>query len=71
MEKRRFKTIYRQHGREITRPTHNINLRESQILCDTETGVNYLIVMTINGACMTILVDKDGKPIVTEKQQQA
>lgn len=38
-----------------------------KIIVDTETGVNYLIVSISHteGCGVTILVDKDGKPIVT------
>ena len=40
------------------------NVRE--IIVDTETGVNYLLTSNATGGCgMTVLVDKDGKPIVT------
>lgn len=40
------------------------NVRE--IIVDTQTGVNYLLVSSMGGGCgMTVLVDKDGKPIVT------
>ena len=40
------------------------NVRE--IIVDTETGVNYLLASNATGGCgMTVLVDKDGKPIVT------
>lgn len=40
------------------------NVRE--IIVDTQTGVNYLLVSNMEGSCgMTVLVDKDGKPIVT------
>lgn len=38
-----------------------------KIIVDTETGVNYLLASTPTtaGCGMTVLVDKDGKPIVT------
>lgn len=38
-----------------------------KIVVDTETGVNYLLASTSTtcGCGMTVLVDKDGKPIVT------
>lgn len=37
------------------------------IIVDTETGVNYLIASTakVTGCGMSVLVDKDGKPIIT------
>lgn len=41
------------------------NIRK--IIVDVETGVNYLLVSSnmTSGCGMTVLVDKDGKPIVT------
>ena len=39
-----------------------------EIFVDTQTGVNYLWCKSGYGAGLTILVDKDGKPIVTAIQ---
>lgn len=38
-----------------------------KIIVDTETGVNYLLMSSnmTNGCGIAVLVDKDGKPIVT------
>ena len=36
-----------------------------RVIVDTETGVNYLLLATRLGGGITVLVDKDGKPIVT------
>ena len=38
-----------------------------KIIVDTKTGVNYLLASSsmTAGCGMTVLVDKDGKPIVT------
>lgn len=38
-----------------------------KIIVDTETGVNYLLASNSmsEGCGITVLVDKDGKPIVT------
>lgn len=38
-----------------------------KIVVDTKTGVNYLLASTATtaGCGMTVLVDKDGKPIIT------
>ena len=43
-----------------------LNSKE-KIIVDTETGVNYLLASTSmsEGCGITVLVDKDGKPIVT------
>ncbi|MDO4322366.1 MAG: DUF6440 family protein [Lachnospiraceae bacterium] len=41
------------------------NIRK--IIVDTETGVNYVLLSSnmSSGCGVTVLVDKDGKPIVT------
>ncbi|EOT23377.1 hypothetical protein C805_03038 [Eubacterium sp. 14-2] len=46
-----------------------VNVRK--IIVDTETGVNYLLLSSnkTSGCGMTVLVDKDGKPIVTPVDQ--
>ncbi|MDX9917690.1 MAG: DUF6440 family protein [Gudongella sp.] len=36
-----------------------------KIIVDRETGVNYLYVSEGYGGGLTVLVDKDGKPVVT------
>ncbi len=38
-----------------------------KIIVDTETGVNYLLISSnmTTGCGVTILVDQDGKPIIT------
>ena len=40
-------------------------LRESRIIVDTETGVNYLFVHEGYAGGLTPLLDANGKPIVT------
>ncbi|MBE6985359.1 MAG: xylan 1,4-beta-xylosidase [Ruminococcaceae bacterium] len=37
----------------------------AQILVDTMTGVNYLFVQSGNAGGMTVLVDREGKPIIS------
>ena len=39
--------------------------KETSIIVDTVTGVNYLFVEHGNGAGLTPLIDENGKPIVT------
>lgn len=51
----RFKKIYSQG---------TINVVE--IWVDTETGVNYMFHRNGNAAGLTTLLDKDGKPVVTQ-----
>ena len=40
--------------------------READVIVDTVTGVNYLLVVYGNGAGLTPLLDENGKPIVTK-----
>lgn len=54
MAKKRFIETYSQGTIDIKR-----------VIVDTETGVNYLLLETSLGGGITVLVDKDGKPIVT------
>ena len=56
MAKERFVEVYNQGVVNVAR-----------IVVDTETGVNYLLAShdKANGTGMTILVDQDGKPVVT------
>lgn len=39
--------------------------READVIVDTQTGVNYLLVAYGSGAGLTPLIDENGKPIVT------
>ena len=43
----------------------------TRIIVDTETGVNYLMAShnKANGTGLTILVDQNGKPVVTPIKQ--
>ncbi len=50
----RFKTIYAQGFKPYR-----------EIIVDTLTGVNYLFVRSGNSGGLTVLIDKDGKPVVT------
>ena len=58
-KEKRFEKVYSQGGGSI------------QIWVDKETGVNYLSHTSGYGGGLTVMLDKDGKPIVTpiEKQQ--
>ena len=35
------------------------------IFVDRQTGVNYLLVASGNGGGLTVLLDRDGKPVVS------
>ena len=56
MAKERFVEVYNQGIVNVAR-----------IIVDTETGVNYLLAShnKANGTGMTVLVNRDGKPVVT------
>ena len=56
MGKKRFVEVYSQGVNHV-----------QKILVDTETGVNYLVVIPrlAVGCGLTVLVDQNGKPIVT------
>jgi len=56
MEKERFVEVYNQGIVNVAR-----------ILVDTETGVNYVLAShnKANSTGMSVLVDADGKPVVT------
>ncbi len=55
---KRFKTIYTQGA-----------LTNTAILVDTETGVNYLFHADGHAGGLTVLVDKNGKPVITPPQE--
>ena len=50
-KKRRFEVVYKQMN--------------ASVLVDKETGVNYLYCSSGYSGGLTVLLDKDGKPIVT------
>ena len=56
MAKERFVEIYNQGIVNV-----------AKVIVDTETGVNYLMAShnKANGTRLTVLVDQDGKPVVT------
>jgi hypothetical protein len=55
---KRFKTIYTQGA-----------LTNTAILVDTETGVNYLFHADGHAGGLTVLVDRNGKPVITPPQE--
>jgi hypothetical protein len=59
-KQKRFVTVYKQ-------TTFNTNTR---VLVDKETGVNYLFFNESYGGGLTVLVDADGKPIVTPIEEE-
>ena len=57
MADRRFEVVYEQYEQNI--------LTATKIFVDKETGVNYLWHFEGNRSGLTVLLDKDGKPVVT------
>ena len=55
----RFKKVYTQGTLDVL-----------EVWVDTETGVNYLYHRTGNAGGLTVLLDEDGKPVVTEALTQ-
>ena len=53
----RFIKVY-SHGGGFSKPA-------TYILVDKETGVNYLYAASGYGGGLTVLLDKDGKPVIT------
>ena len=51
----RFKMVYQQGGLPIC-----------TIIVDTETGINYLTTIQGTGIGLTVLLDKDGKPVISQ-----
>ena len=45
---------------------YNFSRAVGRILCDKETGVNYLYVCRGYGGGLTPLLDAEGKPIITK-----
>ena len=57
MVNKRFETIYSQGLVEI-----------SKIIVDMETGVNYLYTTNWFGVGISVLLDSEGKPVITDKE---
>ncbi len=56
---KRFERVYSQ------------DMRSTEIWVDKETGVNYLYHQSGYGGGLTVLLDKDGKPVITDVKEQA
>ena len=55
---RRFEKVYKQ------------NMGEMEIWVDRETGVNYLYRQSGYSGGLTVLLDKDGKPVITPIEEK-
>lgn len=62
-EDNRFKVIYEQTSSIIKSPI-------IQIWLDTETGVNYLFREAAYAGGLTPLLDAEGKPVITPKEER-
>ncbi len=49
---------------EVT--SHQGTIKRVEVLVDKETGVNYLFCADGNAGGLTVMVDAEGKPIVTK-----
>lgn len=58
-DKNRFEKVYTQG-----------NLSGVQILVDKETGVNYLFAFEGYAGGLTVLLDRNGKPVISPIQNQ-
>ena len=50
--------------------TYSQGMGSMEIWVDQETGVNYLYRQSGYAGGMTVLLDKDGKPVITPVQKQ-
>ena len=60
MRDKRFKEVYKEG-----------TLKGFKIIEDTETGVNYLFSFDGYAGGMTVLLDKDGKPVINKKESDS
>ncbi len=60
MADKRFVKIYKQGG---------FADNEMEVWVDTQTGVNYLFTQSGYAGGMTVLVDREGKPVITPLSQ--
>jgi hypothetical protein len=56
MKEKRFEVVYSQGALDVQR-----------ILVDQETGVQYLQTSWGNAGGLTVLLDRDGKPVISNK----
>lgn len=59
-KEKRFEKIYSQS-----------KISTMEIWVDKETGVNYLVYQAGYAGGMTVLLDKDGKPVITPIEEKA
>ena len=59
-KEKRFEIAYKQGALDVI-----------EILVDQETGVNYLFRTNGNAGGMTVLLDREGKPVVTAEARRS
>ena len=59
-KEKRFEKVYSQ-GTDLTKYV--------EVFVDKQTGVNYLLFKSGYGAGLTVLLDKDGKPVITPTEK--
>ena len=59
-KEKRFEKVYSQ-GTDLTKYV--------EIFVDKQTGVNYLLFKSGYAGGMTVLLDKDGKPVITSIEE--
>lgn len=57
-KEKRFERVYKQGAGSV------------EIWVDKETGINYLYHSSGYGGGLTVLLDKDGKPVVTPTEEE-
>ena len=50
--------------------TYSQEMGATMILVDKETGVNYLFISSGYAGGVTVLLDKDGKPVITPVEEK-
>ena len=50
--------------------TYSQEMGSTMILVDKETGVNYLFISSGYAGGLTVLLDKDGKPVITPVEEK-
>ena len=52
----------------VTKYQGNVLSNHFQVIVDKQTGINYLAVRSGYGMGLTVLLDENGKPLITRKE---
>jgi hypothetical protein len=58
-KKKRFEVVFKEGS-----------MTSTKIYVDQETGVNYLFISEGYGGALTVLLDREGKPVITSVTKQ-